>query len=699
MISWARAACPTYRRLRVVGAVLALGTAGACLPGSGPPLQVYRDDAGAPPPTNLDQDGAATLGDVDLGDPFAITGLAPSHGAWSGGTRTVLRGRGFSSKLRVWIGGTEVASSDLFASDPTRAALVTPAGEPGAADVKIRDDASARERTLPAGFFYDAFVVSPSSGATTGGTRVALAGKGTRWTSGTSVAIDGKPCDAVVVADATHLQCTTPADTVGTKDVLVVNADNTTAQARDAYTYSDSPDGYRGGLSGGALNGSLKVLVFDAWAGKAIPGANVIAGDNIATAVTGRSDSAGVAQLSDARLTGKVTVTIAAKCHQPITFALVPVDTVTAYITPTLDPACAVGDPPSTGNGSGRDGGVLEGELVWSGAPENHRADWHNVPLPVRPTERRAAYVFLASGSPLDSFQLPPKDQATTTDSPGSVGYAYAFSSWPGNATIYALAGIEDRSFTPAHFTAYAMGVVRGAPVYPGAKTTGVDIPMTTTLDHEVTLAPSPPAPGPRGPDRFYGQLAVTVGTNLFAILPTGTASTLLPLGGNVRFEGVPALDATLAGEAYTVTAAAVTGPSLGIPASIVTRINTTDSSSPVAVAGFLGVPWLGEPASGTWSGTHVRVAPSGTFDLLRIDVVSGGGLVTWMILAPGGTTAFDLPDLSTLPNGVGLVRGAITSTAYVARINQFDYARLRYGNFSSGAWNAYAIDALTGNF
>ena len=698
MISWARAAA-------VIGAVVALTAAGACLPGSGPPLNVYQDDAGAPPPTNLDEDGGAARSDVDLGDPFAITGLAPSHGAWSGGTRATLRGRGFSSKLRVWVGGTEVASSDLFASDPTRAAIVTPPGTPGAADVKIRDDATAMERTLPAGFFYDAFVVEPSSGATSGGTRVALTGKGTHWAggaggaSGTTVAIDGKPCSAVAVADATHLQCTTPADAVGTKDVVVTNADNTTIQARDAYTYSDSPDGYRGGLSGGALNGTLEVLVFDAWIGKAIPGAKAIAGGNLATAVVGATDASGVAQLVDARLTGKVTVTVAAKCHQPITFVDVPVDTVTAYVTPTLDPACAQGDPPSSGGGTGSDGGVIEGELVWTGAPEGHRADWHNVPNPVRATERRAAYVFLASGSPLDTFQLPPKDQATTITSDGTIGYAYAVSAWPGNLTIYALAGIEDRSFMPAHFTAYAMGVVRGVPVYPSTKTTGVDIPMTTVLDHEVTLTPNPPVAAPRGPDRFYAQLAVTVGTNAFATIPTGATTTFLPVSGNVPFAGVPGLDGTLSGESYAITAAAVTGASLGIPASIVTRIDTTDSNSPVVVSGFLGIPWLREPSTGTWIGTHARVDTSGAFDLMRVDIESGGGLVTWMILAPGTTTSFDLPDLSTLPNGVGLVRGAISSTAYVARINQFDYGKLRYGQFGSGSWNAYAIDFLTGNF
>src|SRR5262249_25511792 len=157
----------------------------------------------------------------------------------------------------------------------------------------------------------------------------------------------------------------TPANAPGARDVTVVNSDQSLDQARDAYTYSDSPDGYRGGLAGGALNGNLRVLAFDAWTGVPLTGAKAIAGSNLATAIVGTVSSAGVAQLSGPSLTGKVTVTVAGKCHQPITFVDVPVDTVTVYLNPVLDPAaCAIGDPPSSGAYNPRTGGLVEGELV-----------------------------------------------------------------------------------------------------------------------------------------------------------------------------------------------------------------------------------------------------------------------------------------------------------------------------------------------
>jgi hypothetical protein len=200
----------THRRT-VLGAAALVATFAvlACLPGGGPPL-IDRPDAEPPGGPVLDEGGVAPKGDVDLGSPFAIDGLVPSHGPFSGGTRASLSGRGFSSKLRVWIGGTELAPSAIFASDPTRAAVETPRGAPGPADVRVRDDASRAERTLKGGFFYDAFVVTPNSGATTGGTRISLEGSGTAWASGILVAVAGKSCTDVAVTDATHLTCATP---------------------------------------------------------------------------------------------------------------------------------------------------------------------------------------------------------------------------------------------------------------------------------------------------------------------------------------------------------------------------------------------------------------------------------------------------------------------------------------------------------
>lgn len=682
----------------LAGALL-VGLAAACLPGSGPPLNPYADDAGPPPSTDLGGDGSSSArADVDLGDPFAVTGLQPSHGPWTGATRATVAGRGFSSKLRVWIGATELTPDAVFASDPTRVAVVTPPGTPGPADVRVRNDATAQDRTLAAGFFYDAFVVEPSGGATSGGTRIALRGLGTKWTGASTVTVGGKACTDVSVSDATHLACNTPAASgPGAQDVTVTNSGGSIDQARDAFTYSDSPDGYRGGLYGGALSGNLKVLAFDNWTGAPLAGGKAIAGSNLA--IVGTIGGSGVAALSDPSLAGKVTVTVAAKCHQPITFVDVPVDTVTAYLNPVLDLSCAHGDPPSTGGFPTTTYGEIDGELVWQGGQEFQRGGWTNVPEPQNTNERRAAYVFVATGSPLDSFDLPPKENATTPDSPGQRGYQYRFAALPGNRTLYALAGIENRAVTPPTFAAYAMGVARGVAVQPGVQTVQVDVPMTTVLDHVVTTAPVPPAPTMRGPDRLVSLVAVTVGQSRFAILPQGSTTTLLPVAGDVKFVGVPALDATLSGESYNLTAMAVTGSTQSVPLSVVTRVRTTDANDPVAVGGFVAVPTFGQPGAGTWSGAHVSFGAAGTIDVAVIDVTSGGGLVDWRIVAPGSATSFDLPDLAQLP-GVGkLVHGSISTSIAVARIDSFDYGTLRYGQLYSGGWNAYAMDVIRGAY
>src|SRR5579884_753347 len=125
-----------WQRGLAVSALGATIAAAACLPGAGPPINPVFDDAGPPPPTSLGDD-AGVYDELDLGPPFAVTGLQPSHGPWSGGTRTNIAGRGFSSNVQVWIGPTLLAASDVFASDPTKASVVTPPGTPGPADVRI----------------------------------------------------------------------------------------------------------------------------------------------------------------------------------------------------------------------------------------------------------------------------------------------------------------------------------------------------------------------------------------------------------------------------------------------------------------------------------------------------------------------------------------------------------------------------------
>jgi len=678
-------------------AVLAvLVAAGACLPGRGPLLVL--EEAGTPPPTTLGDD-SGTVDEFELGPSFAVTGLQPSHGPWSGGTRTTISGRGFSSTLQIWVGPNQLSSSDIFASSPTTVAIITPAGTPGPANVKVVNVSTAQQATLTAGFIYDAFSVTPSTGSTTGGTRIALKGNGTKWTAASTVQVGGVPCTAVTFADATDLMCTTPPNGPGSQSVMVQNADGSTDEADDAFLYSNSPDGYRGGLYGGALAGTLTVLGFDAWTGTPLQGGQVIAGSNLATAALGTLDATGTAQLTGPSLSGQVTVTVAAKCHQPMTYVDVPVDTVTVYLVPALDPACA-GDPSSTGNYIPEASGTVLGELVWPGGIEFQRGPWSNVPTPAA-NERQAAYVFTATSAPTGGFYLPVPSSATTPSSPGSAGYGYTLTVLPGNATLYALAGLEEDNDAGQmiRFEPFAMGVVKGVGVQPSVTTAGVDIPMTTVLDRSITTLLEPPQSTPRGPDRIQATLAIDLGAGSYATLPQGTMTTLLPIDGNVSFVGVPALDGTLVGAQYDLSASAVSGSGGADPVSVVTGIETTDANDPLTVGGFFDVPVLVNPSTTTWSGTHIQLQASGPIDLAVVNLVTGNGLVTWQVVTPGTDLSFDLPDLSQVQGIEHLVHGELTTTFDIARINGFQYGQLHSGQLGPSAWSAYAEDTVSSSY
>lgn len=691
-------------RAALAGLPLACAVAGACVPGTGPALD-YDLDAAPPPPDLSFGDGGLVRVDASLGDPFAITGLTPSHGPFVGGTRARIDGRGFSSKLRVFVGGVEVPSSGVLASDPTRAAIVTPPHAPGFVEVRVRDDATNLERVLANGFYYDAIVATPDSGASSGGTHVAItAAEGTSWGPGTTVDIGGLPCADVVVSER-KLECTTPAGTPGAKDIVVhpVGADGAKGddvQARDAFTYSDSADGYRGGLSGGALSGRVKVIAFDAALGTPIKGAFVIIGTDIANPA--RTGTSGVVEVPNVG-SSKVTVTVAARCHAPTTYVDVPVDTVTVYLSPVLEPECLEGDPPTIPGGSGsKVGGFINGEVLFpGGAKEFERSNWTTVPPPTKPTERKAAYAFEASSSPNGTFTLPAADQAITPESDGTGGYKYQLLTFPGNITMYIIAGIEDRSLDPPTFVPYSMGVARGVSVPSQGTVDAVDVKMDILFDHEVKLTANAPLPGPRGPDRLTASLALTLGAAGYAIIPRGTRVAPLPAPGEISFVGVPALDHGLANEQYVVGARATTGANDQPPISVVSRVRTTDANGPVSLGGFLQVPVISVPGASPWDGKHVSFTGSTDIaDLSVISVSGDNGLLTWTIVAPKGVHDFDVPDLAAVKSkdALGLRKGgSISTTVANARIDGFDYGRVRIGQLGANAWNAYAFDSVAG--
>ena len=288
---------------------------------------------------------AGADGDVVVVDPLAIRGLTPSHGPFTGGTRASLDGHGFSSNFHVFVGGTEALGGALLASDPVHAAVVVPPGAPGFVDIRLHEDTTASDRVLANGFFYDSFFVAPDHGATTSGTRVTLTASGTAWATGTTVTVAGIPWTAVVVRSRTSLGCVTPPGTAGSKDVVVDGV-----QVRDAFAFADSDDdGYRGGLSGAALAGRLRVVAFDAFLGTPVAGALAFVGTGSGTTTTN-----GVAEISGV-VGSKATVTVAAPCFSPQTYVDVPVDMVTVYLAPDRGLGCANGDPQGDHAGRSRD--------------------------------------------------------------------------------------------------------------------------------------------------------------------------------------------------------------------------------------------------------------------------------------------------------------------------------------------------------
>ncbi|MBI4954709.1 MAG: IPT/TIG domain-containing protein [Myxococcales bacterium] len=672
---------------------LALHACIATAPEGVRPHADYGGSAGFDPGAGGTTTGTTTT--VPPSDPHAVTGATPPHGPFTGGQHVLVSGNGFTPSARVWFGPNEAAG--VVAISPVKLQVDAPPGAAGPVDLATQngDDASTR-RTLVSGYTYDALYAEPSSGPTAGGTVVSIFGASAVWDATSLVRVDQKPCTVQSFVSPTEIECTVPQGTPGAKALSVETAGEIET-ALDGYTYEDSSDGYKGGLSGAPLAGTLRVLVFDNFTGDALPASHVIVGSDVGSGLYAQTDDTGVVVLTDPSLNAPVTVTVAARCHSPVTFVDVPVDTVTTYLTPVLSPACASsGDPPPVG-GKPSDAGAVSGEIVWPGSQEFQKGEWTNVPVPLGPDEQRIAYVMVASGDPEQLFSLPSSTNAVHPDSPGDLGYGFGITVYPGNHAVYALAGILRTTPAATTFTAYAMGAVRGVNVHPNDTAGSVYIPMTATLDQALTLAVEPPPITPKGPDRLRSSIAVEVALRQYAILPGAQKSPLLPLAGTVDFVGVlPPLDHDLTGMRYVASARAVTGTAAAAPLSVVGRRTATSSASLLALDGFVSVPTLLDPATNTaWDGRNLAVSyPPGGWpaDLTVYEVTSGNGLVRWVVAAPYADHAVTLPDLSGYELA-GVPAGPIVIGVYGAHIEGFDYGTLKYRNLRPAGMTAYALD------
>jgi hypothetical protein len=645
----------------------------------------------------------ATPGDVPAATPHVLLSIEPSHGAFSGGTRTILRGNGFGSDVRVWFGSVEVPESDVVAVDAKRIQVTTPAGEAGLVTVVAQngDDRSTRVE-LTDGFAYDAFRAEPSSGPTSGGTLITVHGQGTSFDEDTEVSIDREPCEIETVVSATELVCRTPAGTPGAKALRVTSGDGVSVDVLDAFTYGNSDNGFRGGLSGNPLDGNLKVLVLNSVTGDALPGAWVILGEDEPRAE--RVGREGVVQLTGDDVGNQATVTVAMSCFQPQTLVDIPVDTLTVYLDPVLSPDCfeGSGDLPS-GGGIFSSPSSISGELIWPESDEFSRTGWTNVPAPASEQEVKVAYVFQLSADPTSRFRLPSGVSAVTPVATGSAGFTFYLTAAPGNYTLYALAGIENRAVTPWSFTAFSMGLLRGVAVLANSVADDVFIPVDVPLDHALELDVHGPQPTAHGPDRIEATLAVRVGNEGYVILPNGNRSAALGNDRSVSFVGIPSLVGSLSGFSYVVGARAVTGDGGGLPRSVVALASTTTTSEALPIGPFLEIPVLDTPRrNSAWNARDLdwSAAPGGADpDLVIVDITTSGDLFNWRIVAPGNRTGVRLPDLAAVDPELAWPRGAQTFLLSRAQIQNFDYGSLVYRNLTERSWSASAQDTFFASY
>lgn len=666
---------------------------------SSKPLEVidpYRLDGGVPStePTGEPADAGFVPPNTRT---LTLTSVSPSHGPWTGGTRVTVRGTGFTATTAFRVGGVAVSSGDLLIGDATRATFLMPAGTPGTATVEAFDTASAATARLRDAFEYDAFVIEPGTGALGGGTRVVIHAKGAQYTGTPTVRFGAKACTEVTVVDPERLTCLTPANPAGPVPVSVAMPGVPDALVSEAFRYEDSPDGYRGGLSGGALAGNLKVLVLDATTGFPLPGARVFA-RTASTTLTANTNAQGRADFVDASLTGEVTVTAASKCHQPFTFARVPVDTVTIYTGAVMDPSCAEGDPPAFGGGVSAQPGLIRGELTWT-APEFKREGWRNVPAPRSADELQVAYVFDTSTDPRSTFQLPPPDQAITPQTAGERGFGFQRARLAGNATLYALAGLELRTATERRFTPYAFGFARGLTVTAGAVLERADISLDNALDRALDLDISTLAPTAEGPNRLDVSAAVALGPGAFAVLPSTVQNLALASRTSASLVGLPALARDLAGAGIVVDARASTGPSRDLPLSAITGYRVASLDARTSLGGFLAIPQFTNAALASFGSLPLAFSETSPCSLVVARIASGGGVVTWNIVAPSGTSTVELPNLAPLPADHDLRPGALQARLTCARVDNFSYARMRLGESSEGAWSAFAVRTFQGRY
>ena len=170
-----------------------------------------------------------------------VVSLSPTSGPQVGGTTVTITGTHFTGTSQVTFGGTDATGYTVV--NATTITATAPAGTPGSADVRVTTPSGTSANTAADDYTYLATPtvtgLSPTSGATAGGTTVTITGTG--FTGATQVQFGGVNATGFTVVNATTITATAPAGT-GTVNVRVTAPGGLSANtAADDYAYLDPP--------------------------------------------------------------------------------------------------------------------------------------------------------------------------------------------------------------------------------------------------------------------------------------------------------------------------------------------------------------------------------------------------------------------------------------------------------------------------
>ncbi len=171
-----------------------------------------------------------------------ISNISPRSGPTSGGTSVTITGTGFSGTTAVRFGATNATNVTVYSA--TQITATSPAGAgAGTVDVTVTTPAGISATSAADQFTYagapTVTSISPSSGASAGGTTVNINGTGFNGT--TAVKFGATSATTVTVYSDTQMDAKSPAGT-GTVDVTVTTPSGTSAAtAADQFTYLSVP--------------------------------------------------------------------------------------------------------------------------------------------------------------------------------------------------------------------------------------------------------------------------------------------------------------------------------------------------------------------------------------------------------------------------------------------------------------------------